>query len=513
MNHEESDQKLEVSPNYIAAFLRFKWHITATVIILSTISVFITSIIPSTYRSEGIVLVETQQIPTNLIQSTVTSAAEERIQIIKQRVMTRSKLIGISNKFPELKEDQNMLVSELHESIRSMITVVVIGANNKRRGAAKAISFKVAFEAKTPALAQSVASELVTLFLNENVKSRTERATETTNFLKGEARRIQEKLNVTEHAMASYKQENKDALPEHLKLYTSSLDRSQRNLNDLNRQIEALTSQKAYYEVQFESSSTNQDRGPTTNRGRLNSLYGERQELRTQFTEEHPDLIRISSEIAFLEKGLSQESEVSTRGLMDISAKLSSLKSELQVLHLQRKNVTQQIDKVEERILRIPQVERGLISLNRDYETVKRQYDLIVGNSMQAQLAENLEEGRKAERFSILEPPQLPERPFKPDRKKLLGMAIAFSIGLPLGIVFVIGFFDKSIRGAEALTRITGAPPLIVIGYIETEREKIASKKKIRNLCIATGIMLGIGIGLFHFLYMPIDLAIYKIIG
>ena len=513
MNHEESDQKLEVSPNYIAAFLRFKWHITATVIILSTISAFITSIIPSTYLSEGIVLVETQQIPTSLVQSTVTSAAEERIQIIKQRVMTRSKLIGISNKFPELRKEQNMLISELHESIRSMITVVVVGADNKRRGAAKAISFKVAFEAKTPELAQSVAGELVTLFLNENVKSRTERATETTNFLKGEASRIQEKLNLTEHAMASYKQENKDALPEHLKLYTSSLDRNQRNLNDLNRQIEALTSQKAYFEVQLESSSTNRDQGSTTNRGRLSSLYGKRQELRTQFTEEHPDLLRINSEIAFLEKGLPQETGFATRGLMDISAKLSSLKSELQVLHSQRKNVTLLIGDIEEKILRIPQVERGLISLNRDYETVKRQYDLIVGNSMQAQLAENLEEGRKAERFSILEPPQLPELPFKPNRKKLLGMAITFSIGLPLGIIFIIGFFDKSIRGLDALTNITGTPPLVVIGYIETIGEQIASRKKFRNLCITTGIILGLGVTLFHFLYMPIDLAIYKIIG
>ena len=90
------------------------------------------------------------------------------------------------------------------------------------------------------------------------------------------------------------------------------------------------------------------------------------------------------------------------------------LKDELDVL---QDNITA----LETRVVRIPQVEQGLISLNRDYEAVKRKYDQLVGNTMQAELAESLEQGRKAERFSLLEAPILPDQPHSPDRKKLLG--------------------------------------------------------------------------------------------
>src|SRR5262245_31039638 len=54
---------------------------------------------PPTYLSEGKILVESQQIPTDLVRPTVTATAKERIHVIQQRVMTRDKLLTIMDKY------------------------------------------------------------------------------------------------------------------------------------------------------------------------------------------------------------------------------------------------------------------------------------------------------------------------------------------------------------------------------------------------------------------------------
>ena len=54
---------------------------------------------PPTYRSTGTILIEQQEIPTDLVRSTVTSYADERVQIISQRVMTTQNLLEIIRRY------------------------------------------------------------------------------------------------------------------------------------------------------------------------------------------------------------------------------------------------------------------------------------------------------------------------------------------------------------------------------------------------------------------------------
>ena len=513
MDYYETGQKQEIPQNYIAALFKFKWYITLSIVILCGLSVFIALIIPPTYRSEGIILVETQQIPTNLVQSTVTSIAAERIQIIKQRVMTRVKLLAIASKYPELKTDERMLASKLVSTIRDSITVELISsASNSRRNNAKTIAFTVGFEARSPELAQLVANDLITLFLSENVKSRTERATETTTFLRTEANTFKDLLDTTELAIANYKAENKDALPEHLGLYTAMLERAQNNFINIERQIDTLESQKSFFELQRSLVNSQRDPNLTGDLGGLVAIKKELQRLNTIYQPSHPDIIRLVEQVKALELTESSGIADSANGSSELYARIQSNESELKTLLLQKDKIAKQIQDTEAKILQIPQVERGLTSLSRDYETVKKQYEMVVGNTMQAQMAENLEEGRKAERFSILEPAALPELPYKPDRKLIAGAGLALSFGLPIGLILALAFFDKSVRGAAAIEIITGQQPLAVIGYIET-REEITRKRRKMKMALISIIPASLVIlAAVHFMYMPLDIILYKTI-
>jgi hypothetical protein len=82
-----------------------------------------------------------------------------------------------------------------------------------------------------------------------------------------------------------------------------------------------------------------------------------------------------------------------------------------------------------------------------------------------------------SERLFLLEPPILPEKPFKPNRIKILAMGFFLAIAAAIGAVLLLELTDKRIRGAEALTHVLGYRPLVVIPYLQIEEEMVRSKR------------------------------------
>jgi uncharacterized protein involved in exopolysaccharide biosynthesis len=153
---------------------------------------------PPTYLSEGRILVQSQQIPSELVRPTVTSAAQERIQAIQQRTMTRDNLIAIADKFKLFPEKRTLmspteLVAEVKKHTK--IAPVDLQLDFKQRTRASlenpTIVFSVGFEYGNAAVAAQVANELMTRILNEDLRDRTSRATDTTKFLAREVQRLQ----------------------------------------------------------------------------------------------------------------------------------------------------------------------------------------------------------------------------------------------------------------------------------------------------------------------------------
>ena len=162
--------------------------ISVVVILAATVVVAVS--VPPLYQSTGTILVESQQISPELVSANNNSFADERIEVIRQRVMTRENLLRIIDKY-SLFADKGKQLSESDkiDQMRNAIVVASLSTFVRGRGEAT-VAFTVSFEHKKPEVAKEVASELVTLFLNENLKQRTERANETTEFLTQEANKL-----------------------------------------------------------------------------------------------------------------------------------------------------------------------------------------------------------------------------------------------------------------------------------------------------------------------------------
>ena len=211
-------------------------------IVISILSIILSVVLPSVYRSMATILIEEQEIPSDLVRSTVTTFADQRIQVISQRIMTRANLMEIIQKFDLYsKERKNKSEERILEKMRGSIKVDPISANviDKRNGmpSLATIAFTLTFDNSSPALAQKVANELTSLFLKENIKSRTETAQNATLFLSEESRRLKDKINEIQTKLAAFKEKNLNQLPQISQL-------NQQELTSLSSQLLGLESQE-----------------------------------------------------------------------------------------------------------------------------------------------------------------------------------------------------------------------------------------------------------------------------
>src|SRR5262249_8212932 len=144
------------------------------------------------YLSEGKILVESPEIPTDLVRPTVTEAANQRIQVIQQRIMTRDNLLAVIAKFKLFPGEREWMSStQLLDLMRQRTQLKLVDLNLATQPNSMAIAFTLSFEYESPDAATKVANEFLTLILNEDARTRTSRAEETTKFLAREVSRLE----------------------------------------------------------------------------------------------------------------------------------------------------------------------------------------------------------------------------------------------------------------------------------------------------------------------------------
>jgi polysaccharide chain length determinant protein (PEP-CTERM system associated) len=512
-----------------AAKRRFLFFLIPFVLVLAG-AVAVILILPPHYSSYGTILVETQQISPDLIESTVSTDPDQRIRMIEQRVMTRENLLKIIDKFNVYGDDRKFLtVSELVFKMQDNIAIDVITSSfsgNRRRETT--IAFYVGFSHENPQIATDVANELVTLFLSENVRTRTERATEATAFLTDEADKVRRQLTQVESEIVAYKQKYKDALPEHLGLRQSMLDRSEDQIRDLRRDLRALQEDKRYLEIELTSARS----GLTASGGEqselaqnLSTLKDSLLDASTRLTDSHPDIMALKKRIAALEQQVEQEaaaaraataqdqsvaSSVYNPVVEKLQIRIAATDDKIAETRRQISAATTKMKELEGIILEIPQVERGLTVLDRTYTDLLDKLNSLESKQAQAQLSQNLEEEKKAERFVLLEPPVVPTEPVSPDRKKILGIGGFLALVVGVACVFLIELIDRRIHSASELEAVLKHPPIVSIPYIHTRKENVQNRMKIFMYLLIPVALVALLLAAVHYFYQPLDDLFYS---
>lgn len=524
MNENETVYELTLH-DYLDIVRRRALLMITTFISVVLIASAFAILLPPVYQSSGTILIESQQISSKIIASSVTGFASERIEVIKQRVMTRENLLRIIKKYNLFSsKSESRVTSELIDNLRKRINITMLSSSmgGRRRNQAT-IAFSLAFEDRYAELAYGVTNELVTLFLDENIKSRVERATETTRFLGQEAKRLKIDLEKMETLVAAYKQEHANSLPENLSLKTAILQRTETALANLDRDYKATENELQRLELELSAAKSGLDLVETPVY-RLKQLKAEYRQASINYKDTHPTIRALKRKIEMLEKGEVSEDDIATPAtdtgvlisselILKIEMLITTAKGRLKSLDSQRKPMRKKIAKHEKQIIETPQVELGLSSLLRDHNSAKNKYEEIQAKQLTAQIAENLEGENKSERFSLIDPPVLADKPIKPNREKIILIGLFLALATAIGIAFLLEMLNQRIRGKGALASVLGESPLVEIPYITTSGEHLERKLLIKKSAIGFAILLIVSLIVMHFAYMELDLLFYKILA
>lgn len=570
-------QKSNIS-DYLITLRRTKKRWISILSVLFLLGVAVAFGLPPVYKSSATILIEQQEIPQELVRSTISSYADQRIQIISQKVMTRANLMDIIHKYDLYKKERDkdpleVVLDEMRKDIDlKMVSADVVDPRSGRPTTAT-IAITLSYFNNSPALAQKVANELASLYLNENLTIRRRQATEASDFLKDEADKLRSRISELEQKMADFKEKNSNRLPELAQLNLQLLDRTETQLMEVDQKISSIDERKIYLKSRLSQMNPNtatysEDGQRVLSSGdRLKSLQARYISLTAVYSPDHPDLVKLEKQIAALKQDVgdtdnrsqlmglktAQETELSLArkslgdehpkvrqlqksisklgealahtntpaqstenevkpdnpAYIQLTADLEAADAEYGSLEIKRKELQEKKQDYEANLAGTPMVEREYSSLTRDYENALVKYKEINAKQMEAQLAEVLEVERKGERFTLIEPPQLPEEPVKPNRMAVVFLGAVFSVVGGAGSVMVSHSMDTSVRGLNGLEALLGVPPLAAIPRMGNDEERRKKRRRIWWLVSTIIVFLGAIIAVIHWYIFPLDVLWY----
>lgn len=497
------EQELDLRVYLAMARRRFFYFLLPALLVIAGTVVFAYKL-PRSYEATATILVESQRIPSDMVTSTVTANASERIKVIEQRLLARDNLLAIADKFELYRYQGNdRTPTTVVADMRRGITIRQIDVGRRSSRNADIIGFTVAFQYRDATLASRVANELVTSILTQNVEARLSRASETSDFFQKQLSELETGLLTLENRIADFKRENEAALPETL---------SYRRM-----ELAQLTTQIAEIDQRLRLAD---DNGGEV----VNPDAADAEQLQFRFQSRqiaHDSMLEQRKQLAPLaEKGFVPKQRMTDldRQIQLSELELESITSQMarqgvagnaglgkKILEAQRDELKARAEELAQTVTRTPAVEAELAAMNRDYLNLQDEYRRTQAKLTEALTGERLEQDRQAERFEVLEQATVPDEPTKPNRKKIILAGSFGGIGLGIALAVLLELLDNSIRTVSDLERRLQLRPIGIIPYIVTPAEKRRTRLQLAG---GAAVMLTVaiaGLAAIHFYYLPLD--------
>jgi protein tyrosine kinase modulator len=411
-------------------------------------------LIPSTYRSGTLILVEQPSVPEKYVVSNIDSDIQQQLDSITEQILSRTRLLRIIDHLGlYAQERKHKSPDDLVEKMRKNIEIELSHSDDKKLSA-----FNIYYASRDPKMAQLATSELANLFITENLEQRQKRSENTTNFLADQLEQARAKLAEQEAKMRVFKDRHLGELPtqtqSNLQILSGLQNQVQANQDSLNRAkqqntyLESLINQ---YRA-LESGSKPGDDSLAEIDKELDRLKAQLADLLAHYTDKHPDVRKTKEQIARAESRRERMiADMNTRAINSIpeptatpldpkSAPLLELESQLKANRLEIanrqadiKDEQKKIGEYQARLNMAPVMEQQFADITRDYDQSKANYESLLAKKNQSEMSTDLEKTQQGEHFRMLDPPNFPVKPYKPNRLLLCG------VGLVVGIIFGAG--------------------------------------------------------------------------
>jgi succinoglycan biosynthesis transport protein ExoP len=520
---------------------------------LATIAAFFW---PDTYISSAAIRVVPPQVPERYVPTNVNVQMGDRVRAMAQSILSRNTLTNIIQTYDLYRKDLNRIPME--DVIENMRKAIQIGNLRSLPGRQTEGTFAISFSYENRYVAQKVTRDLMTRFIDENIRERSSQSQLTTQFLREQWEESKRQLESVEQRVTAFRIANQGRLPEHVTMNMGQMSGLEARLTALNAAVSRANQEKLAIEgqiralrekmtaiasrpVQMPSSGATSgepaqegapvDRTLELMNTQIAQLERALEQMLEVYKENYPDVQRIKTRIASLKRerenymatklvapalggapgapGQPDRPVVAARPaiLIEIDAEIARLQGQLRARELEAENGLREIAEVERRQKEVQsRLDSGPVGIQeyelmlRDRELIKSRYDELNKKLNDSTVATELEGRKQGETLEVLDLPSLPESPTAPNRTAIILAGMVIGLALGVGLVVFREAKDsslKSLKDVRAYTRfaILGSFPLLENDLV------IRRRKRISWIGWSTAILLALALVSFSIYY------------
>ncbi|MHB8652823.1 MAG: polysaccharide biosynthesis tyrosine autokinase [Terriglobia bacterium] len=460
--------KRPLTPQEYGEILRRRWLLIVSLALLGPLVGYGGSLLfHNQYKSKSLLLIESQRIPESYVKSLISEDLNMRVSNIEEHVLSRTQLQPIIERYGLFKDaakrnSMEALVLMLEKAIEvTPLKPLVSSPGGTVPG------FEIAVTLDDPRVAQQVCSDIASMFIEADIRQRSQTAQGTTSFLQGQLDDAKRSLDEKDAKLAAFKRKYMGMLPDDTQTNLNLLNTLDTQLGAATQAVNRASQDKAYTETvlaqQVQAWEITKALKPGSTLGtanepdplqkRLTDLENYLTNLQAQYTDDFPAVINTKAEIADLKKQISgapshsanasapdkpkKDITIEPASIGQLRAQAHSYDEAIAVNTREQKRLQDQIKQYESRLQLSPVVEEEYKEVTRDYQTALQFYNDLLSKRDQSGMATDLERRQEGEQFRVVDPANLPEKPSFPNRPLFalggLGLGLLLGVGIAMG--------------------------------------------------------------------------------
>jgi succinoglycan biosynthesis transport protein ExoP len=479
----ETEQQLKWA-DYWEVVTRRRWILLAALFVCGLAATAAAALWPVRYRSESLILIEPQDVPSDYVRPNFTADASERLAAISQQVLSRTRLESLIDRYGLYSPaaghpDPTRLIDRM----RKDIVLEPVEADGNR----KLTALKIEFTNGNPRVAQQVDSALTSEFINQSLEARTQASSATTDFLTAQLAQAQKHLAAEQTQLSNLKARYIGELPEeqqgNIQILSSLQAQLYSETNARNNAEQRLIYLRSLVSADERMDQDQSQAGASRSSSpaslavidkAISNLGQKLTGLEAEYTANYPDVVQTRDQLAkwqalrkaallqahsrppansLVPAAISASLTSSDPQIGEVQSRIKATQAEIAMRNRQIDSLKQRIAGAETRLRLTPLREQQLDAANRNYQNAQANYDSLLQKKLQSQLATSLERREEGARLQIIDPANLPQNPVAPNRLEIVLGGWAAGVAVGLGLVSAREITDDTLRHDRDLRR------------------------------------------------------------
>ncbi len=482
---------------------------------------------PSIYQSTSRIYVDTSSVLQPLLRGiAIPSNLQGQVELMKQTLLSRPNLEEVARQTDyALTVTTDAEMEPLLASLQSRTTVV----------SGKQDIFTIAFADTNPQRARDVVQALLTIFVESNLGQTRKDLDTAEQFIDKQISEYEQRLEDAESKLARFKQEHIEVALGGDGGYLSRANAADNQAKQLEQSLEVAIAQRDLLRRQLKEIPATipapllNGGPPDDTQARIAELEAKLRELKSQYKDKHPDVVRAQRELDALlakqeemQKVALSNTDVATEGgdggeaygepnpIYD-QVRLRLIEMETQIEDLRQRSTAARAEAAQlaGKAGEVPQIEAEFQKLNRDYNIVKARHDELLARRESARMSRSRDDIGQEVQYRMIDPPMVPNEPIGPNRKLFLNIVAAGSIVVGLGLALMLVIMDTSFSTLSQLRRYSNT---LVLGAITDTRAGTTPIRGLAGISMLALVLAAFVAGLLALQFLERQYGLDKVI-